>query len=127
MFQAEPTRPAGIAGNLVGAALHQGGTVEYAMMGDVPVAPSVPQVSRAVEVDLSAQELANQPAVSSVVLRATVDAYGYPRNVTVVHSANAVLDKKVLAAVGQFRFTPATLDNKAVDAPVTITIKIEKK
>jgi TonB family protein len=112
--------------NLVDAALRQGGTLEYAMMGSVPTESSAPQVRRAVEVDLSAQEMAEQPAVSNVVVHATVDAYGYPRNVTIVHSAGATVDKKVLAAVGQYRFAPATLDNKPVEAAVTITIKIEK-
>ena len=111
---------------LVDAALRQGGTLEYAMMGSLPTESSAPKVTRAVEVDLSAQELAEQPAVSHVVVHATVDAYGFPRNVSIVRSAGAALDKKVLAAVGQYRFTPATLDNKAIDAAVTITIKIEK-
>jgi hypothetical protein len=32
----------------------------------------------------------------------------------------------VVAAVNQYRFTPATKDNKPVDAAVTIAIKIEK-
>ena len=112
--------------NLVDAALRQGGTMEYAMMGSLPTESSAPRVTRAVEVDLSAQELSQQPAVSNVVVHATVDSFGFPRNVTIVHSAGAVLDKKVLAAVGQYRFTPATLDNKPVDAAVTIAIKIEK-
>jgi TonB family protein len=112
--------------NLMDTALRQGGTLEFAMMGSLPTESSAPRVTRAVEVDLSGQELAEQPAVSNVVVHATVDAYGFPRNVTIVRSAGAVLDKKVLTAVGQYRFTPATLDNKAVDAAVTITIKIEK-
>lgn len=112
--------------NFVDAELRQGGPVEFAMMGNVPAESSAPQVSRAVEVDLSAQELAEQPAVSNVVVHATVDAYGFPRNVSIVRSAGAALDRKVLAAVNQYRFTPATLDNKPVEAAVTITIKIQK-
>jgi outer membrane biosynthesis protein TonB len=55
-----------------------------------------------------------------------VDAYGFPRNLSIVRSAGAVVDKKVLDAMSQYRFTPATLDNKPVDAAVTISIKIEK-
>jgi hypothetical protein len=112
--------------NFVDAALRRGGTLEYAMMGSLPTESSAPRVTRAVEVDLSAQELAAQPAVSNVVVHATVDAYGFPRNLTIVHSAGAVVDKKVLDALGQYRFTPATLDNKPVDDAVTISIKIEK-
>jgi len=112
--------------NLMDAALPKAGTVEYAMMGSLPTESSAPQVKRAVEVDLSAQELAEQPAVSNVVVHATVDSYGFPRNVTIVRSAGSVVDKKVLSAVSQYRFTPATMDNKPVDASVTIAIKIEK-
>jgi hypothetical protein len=112
--------------NFVDAALRQGGTTEFAMMRSLPTESSAPRVTRAVEVDLSAQELAEQPAVSNVVVHATVDSYGFPRNVTIVRSAGAVVDKKVLAAVGQYRFTPAMLDNKPVDAAVTISVKIEK-
>jgi hypothetical protein len=111
---------------MVDTALRQGGTMEFAMMGSVPVESSAPQVRRAVEVDLSDRELAAQPAVSNVVVHATVDAYGFPRNVTIVRSAGAMVDKKVLGAIGQYRFTPATLDNKPIDTAVTITIKIEK-
>jgi TonB family protein len=161
MFQAELTRPAGLAElamaaatpaaasasispmkmpnhamfreivqtrvteSFVDTALRQGGSMEFAMMS-VPTESSAPQVKRAVEVDLSAQELEEQPAVSNVVVHATVDAYGFPRNVTIAKSAGAVLDRKVVAAVNQYRFTPATKDNKPVDAAVTIAIKIEK-
>jgi hypothetical protein len=112
--------------NVVDAALRRGGTLEYAMMGSLPTESSAPRVTRAVEVDLSAQELAEQPAVSNIVVHATVDAYGFPRNLSIVRSAGAVVDKKVLDAMSQYRFTPATLDNKPVDAAVTISIKIEK-
>jgi hypothetical protein len=112
--------------NFVDAALRRGGTLEYAMMGSLPTESSAPRVTRAVEVDLSAQELAEQPAVSNIVVHATVDAYGFPRNLSIVRSAGAVVDKKVLDAMSQYRFTPATLDNKPVDAAVTISIKIEK-
>jgi hypothetical protein len=112
--------------NLVDVALRHGGTVEYAMMGSLPTESSAPQVKRAVEVDLSTQELAEQPAVSNVVVHATVDSYGFPRNLTIVRSAGTVIDKKVLDAIGQYRFTPAMLDNKPVNAAVTIAIKIEK-
>ncbi|MGA1982365.1 MAG: energy transducer TonB [Acidobacteriaceae bacterium] len=111
--------------NFVDAALRKGGTLEYAM-SSLPTESSAPRVTRAVEVDLSAQELAEQPAVSNIVVHATVDAYGFPRNLSIVHSAGAVMDKKVLDAVGQYRFTPAMLDNKPVDAAVTISVKIEK-
>jgi TonB family protein len=112
--------------DFVDAALHQGGTLEYAMMGSVPAKSSAPQVTQAVEVDLSDQELTEQPKVSSVVLHAIVDENGVPRNVGISHSAGAVVDRKAIAAVSQYRFKPATLDNKPTWASVSITIKIQK-
>lgn len=115
-----------VTDNFADAAMRQGGTLEYAMMGSLPVQSSAPQVTRAVEVQLSADELAQQPAVSNVVVHATVDSYGFPRNLSIVRSANAMVDKKVLDAISQYRFSPATMDNKPVDAAVTIAVKIEK-
>jgi TonB family protein len=109
------------------AALRQGGTLQYVMYGGgTPSDSSAPSLTRAVEVDLSQQELAAQPAVTNVVVRATVDAYGFPRNLAVAQSGGASLDKKALAAVSQFRFKPAMLDNRPVDAGVLITIRIQK-
>ncbi len=112
--------------DFVDAALHQGGTLEFAMMGSVPTHSSAPQVTQAVELDLSEQELAEQPAVSSVVVHAIVDEHGIPRNVQVSQSAGSVVDRKAIAAVSQYRFKPATLDNKPTWASVSIRIKIQK-
>ena len=113
--------------NFVDAALHQGGTLEYAMMGSVPAHSSSPQVTQAVELDLSEQELEEQPTVSRVVLHAIVDENGIPRNIQIAKSAGSLVDRKAIAAVNQYRFRPATLDNKPTWASVSITIKIQKQ
>jgi TonB family protein len=115
-----------MAENFMDAALLKGGTLEYAMMGSVPTQSSAPMVTRAVEVELSTQELAEQPAVSQVVLHAIVDVNGVPRNVAVSQSAGSVIDRKAIEAVNQYRFKPAMLDNKATWSTVSITIKIQK-
>jgi TonB family protein len=107
-------------------AMRKGGTLEYAMFGDVPSLTSTPQVTRAVEVELSPKELAAQPQVSNVVVRATVDQYGFPRNLTVAQSAGSLVDKRAVEAVSQYRFKPASRDNQPIDANVLITIKIQK-
>jgi TonB family protein len=108
------------------SAMRDAGTLEYAMMGDIPTEASAPKLTRVVEVQLSEQELAAQPQVANVTVRATIDADGLPRNVAVAHSAGTVLDKRALEAVSQYRFKPATRDNQPVDAPVMITIRIQK-
>jgi TonB family protein len=112
--------------NSADAALVKAGTLEYAMMGSVPAQSSAPKVTRAVEMSLSTEDLANQPAVSNVVLHAIVDEHGVPRNVAVIQSAGAVIDRRAIEAVSQYRFLPATYDNKPTWASVSITIKIQK-
>jgi TonB family protein len=112
--------------SFVDAALRQGGTLEFAMMGSVPAHTSAPQVTQAVSVDVTAQDLAERPTVSSIVLHAIVDENGVPRNVQISQSAGTVIDRKAVAAVSQYRFKPATYDNKPTWAPISITIKIEK-
>jgi TonB family protein len=110
----------------IDAALRNGGTLEYAFAGSEPVESTAPIVTRAVEVNLTQPELAEQPTVTKVAIHATVDAYGYPRNLSVAQSAGAAVDRKALEAISQYRFKPATVDNKPVDAAVTIAIKIQK-
>jgi len=112
--------------NFADAALMKGGTLEYALMGSVPAESSAPKVTRAVEVSLSAEELAEQPAVTNVIVHAIVDVNGIPRNVAVTKSGGFAVDRKVVEAVNQYRFQPATVDNKATWASVSISIKIEK-
>jgi TonB family protein len=112
--------------NFADAALMKGGTLEYAMMGSVPLQSSAPKVTRAVEVSLSTEEMANQPAVSHVVLHAIVDENGVPRNVGVTQSGGSVIDRRAIEAVNQYRFQPATIDNRPTWSSISITIKIQK-
>ncbi len=112
--------------NFTEAAFRQAGTLEYGMSA-TPVEASVPQVSRAVAVDLTPAELAEKPAVTNVVVRAIVDENGVPRNVAIAQSAGPAVDREAVAAVSQYRFKPATLDNKATWASVSIAIRIEKQ
>jgi TonB family protein len=112
--------------DFVETALHGGGTLEYTMKA-TPAEASQPRVIRAVEVDLSQQDLAEQPAVSNVVVHAVVDEQGIPRNVAVTKSAGRAIDQKAVAAVSQYRFKPATVDNKPTWAAVSIAIKVQKQ
>ena len=112
--------------DFVEAAVRQGGALEYSM-GATPVERSEAKVTRAVEIDLSQQELAAQPTVSSVVVHATVDEYGVPRNVSVTKSAGQVIDEKAIVAVSQYRFKPATVGNQPTWSAVSIAIKIQKQ
>jgi TonB family protein len=112
--------------NFTEAALRQAGTLEFSMKS-TPAEASAPQVTRAVEVDLTPADAAETPAVSKVVVRAIVDENGIPRNVSIVQSAGPVVDRGAIAAVSQYRFKPATVDNQPTWATVSIAIKIQKQ
>lgn len=113
--------------DLTQAALRQTGSLQFTLASTAPTEVSAPKVTRSVELGLTQQELAAQPAVTVVAVHATVDAYGIPRNVAITQSAGALVDKKALAAVSAYRFKPATIDNRPVEAAVSIAIKIEKQ
>jgi TonB family protein len=115
-----------IANAFTQTALHQAGTMEFDLKGSAPTETSTPKLTRSVDLQLSQQELAMQPATTLVAVRAIIDQYGIPRNLTVAKSSNETVNKKALAAVSEFRFKPATVDNKPVEAAVTIAIKIQK-
>jgi TonB family protein len=127
---AELTQPATMAELALKAvstkAVLPAGTLEFAMMGTVPKEASPATVTRAVEVQLSTEELAEQPAVCKVVVHANVDASGVPHDVAVTQSGGSLIDRKVIEAVNQYRFKPATLDSKPTWSSVSISIKIQK-
>jgi TonB family protein len=54
----------------------------------------------------------------------TVDATGKPTDVKIIKSAGEDLDKSVIAAVSQYRFTPATVSNQAEAMGVDLTINV---
>ncbi len=109
------------------AAVRQGGTLEYAMKGNAPMSSQAPRVTRAVEVELTPAELAQAGGETSVTLHAIVDENGVPRNVYVTKSTGAPgVDQKAIAAVSQYRFKPAMVDNLPTWSGVSVTIKIQK-
>jgi protein TonB len=61
---------------------------------------------------------------AEVILSLNVDEAGKPTDVQIKKSPNADLDQAVLAAVRKFRFEPATLDNKPVEVPMTLTLEV---
>ena len=112
--------------DFIESALRQGGSLEYAFKGNAPMTSQAPQITKAVEVEMTPQELSAAPDVSSVVLRAIVDENGIPRNIQVTRSGGSVLDQKAVAALNQYRFAPARVDNAPTWSAVSVTIKIKK-
>jgi outer membrane biosynthesis protein TonB len=56
------------------------------------------------------------------VVEMTVDATGKPSDLKIVRSLGPVMDHNVLAAVGQYRFTPGTLDGEPTAVPVNLEV-----
>ncbi len=62
---------------------------------------------------------------AEVVLTLNVNEKGQAEDVEVVKSPSHYLDGPVAAAVRQYRFRPATLDNQPVTTPMTLTVVVE--
>jgi len=56
------------------------------------------------------------------VVEMTVDATGKPSDLKIVRSLGPVMDKNVLVAVSQYRFTPGTLDGEPTAVPVVLEV-----
>jgi TonB family protein len=56
------------------------------------------------------------------VVEMTVDATGKPSNLKILQSLGPEMDHNVLAAVGQYRFTPGTLDGAPAAVPVNLQL-----
>jgi len=56
------------------------------------------------------------------VVAMLVDATGKPSDLKILHSLGPVMDRNVLAAVSQYRFTPGTLDGHPTTVPVNLEL-----
>ena len=92
--------------------------------GAVPT--TAPKLVQASPLAMSLREMESESSVADVVLQFTVDLAGTAKNVKIVRSGGATLDKRAVEAVNQYRFKPATQNNVPVEAPVTVEIKIKK-
>jgi TonB family protein len=66
------------------------------------------------------------PVDSKVVVNLWVDAQGNPKGVRVVKSLYPDLDAHVVAAVRQFHFHPAKLDNQPVAQNMDLVVSIKR-
>jgi TonB family protein len=58
------------------------------------------------------------------VVEMTVDATGKPSNLKVTRSLGPTMDRNVLAAVSQYRFSPGTLDGQPTSIPVNLEVTL---
>jgi TonB family protein len=85
-----------------------------------------PKLIQSAPLAISLREMEAEADETKVELSLMVDTHGVPQNVAVTRSGGAALDKRAIAAVRQYRFTSATRNNIAVEAPLTIKIKLKK-
>jgi TonB family protein len=66
-------------------------------------------------------------AAQHMVVSFRVDESGAPQNVHLVKSVSQTVDERVMAAVRQYRFAPATLDDQNVPMDVNLVINFLEK
>jgi TonB family protein len=66
------------------------------------------------------------PSDATIVLSLNVDENGKPQDVQVVKSVNKMLDERVIDAVRQFHFKPATLDEQPVPVDMTLNVVVKR-
>ena len=66
------------------------------------------------------------PAAHQVVVSFTVDETGKPQNIHLAKSVNPVVDERVLNAVRQYRYLPATLNNQKVAVDINLEVNFAK-
>jgi TonB family protein len=107
--------------------LREGGTLSFTLYGDLKDQPNAEAVGpKLIHIESTELPKSELNVASDVTVRLTVDQHGVPQNMKIINSADAVVNERTLAAVSQYRFKPATVDNLAVPADVTIEVKIKQ-
>jgi TonB family protein len=78
------------------------------------------------DLNLSPAAAETLPFGAEVVVKLNVDEKGLPTDIEIVKSPTHYLDAPVVAAVRQYRFRPASLDNQPVATPMTLTILVQR-
>ncbi len=82
-----------------------------------------PKVIQSVPVVFDAKELS--PISNKVVLDIALDAQGTPQQVRVIQSLNNDLDARVVEAIRQYRFQPATLDAQPIPVQMHLSVVLQ--
>ena len=87
---------------------------------------TLPQLTHVVGRTLPTDLLSDLPK-AEVSVRVILNPVGVPQYITITHSAGTAIDESTLAAVRQYRFTPAKIDGVPVESDLTLDIALEKK
>jgi TonB family protein len=83
---------------------------------------NAPKLIKTVAVESDADFAPMNQFERTAVVAMTVDPSGKPTDLKIVQSVNPVMDRNVLAAVSQYRFTPGTLDDQPTAVPVNLAV-----
>ncbi|HWT66805.1 MAG TPA: TonB family protein [Terracidiphilus sp.] len=136
LFLSTALLPAQTVANGQGAVLLAKNSEPAVVASDVPAAHA-----RRVSTGVTAPKLISGPAVrvaisdfpsqnlsfQHVVVSFKVDEKGVPQNVHLVKSINQTVDARILAAVRDYRFEPATLDDQVVAMDVNLNVNFEAR
>ena len=106
-----------------------------ATSADLSSAPHVRKISTGVigpkllsesTLHVAVADFASQnPTAKQAIVSFKVDEAGVPQNVRLVKSVNQTVDSRVLAAVSQYRYVPAKLDEQAIPMDVNLVINFQ--
>jgi len=77
---------------------------------------------------ISASDFGQQDlGTKHMIVRFWVDEHGSTCNIHVLKPVNPSIDERVMDAVRQYRFAPATLDNQRVAVEINMTVNFERR
>lgn len=83
-----------------------------------------PKLIHSIDVPLDNYSTMSYSGPRHLVVGMVVGADGVPSDLRIVESAGPLIDKNVLAAVGQYRFTPGTVSNQPTAVPLNLEITL---
>ena len=81
-----------------------------------------PKLISTVPIESDSDRTSAFPAERKTKVAMTVDATGKPSELKIVEPLGPVMDRNVLTAVSQYRFTPGTLDGTPTAVPVDLEV-----
>jgi len=85
-----------------------------------------PQLSSAATIHIPGDAMLDTfPNPARMLVRVDLDSTGNATHIQVLRSLTPSIDAQVIAAVRQFRWRPATLDNQAIPLAVNLNVEVQ--
>jgi periplasmic protein TonB len=94
-----------------------------------PVSTGVtnPKLIHSNMIEIPAQAISDAfPNPSRVILKVNLDETGTPQKVQVLQAITQEVDSRVVAAVKQFRWAPAVLDNQPIPVDLKLVVEVTR-